>query len=67
MMRYFAPLAVFAIMIPVFMVGLQRDPTMLPSPFLDKPAPQFELPKLKDLSQTVSSKPKRSSLLLLAS
>jgi cytochrome c biogenesis protein CcmG/thiol:disulfide interchange protein DsbE len=56
MMRYLAPLVVFAIMIPVFMVGLQRDPTLLPSPFIDKPAPQFELPKLKDLSQTVSSK-----------
>ena len=56
MMRYLAPLVVFAIMIPVFMVGLKRDPTMLPSPFLDKPAPQFELPKLKDLSQTVGSK-----------
>ena len=56
MLRYLAPLVVFAIMIPVFLVGLKRDPTMLPSPFLGKPAPQFELPKLKDLSQTVGSK-----------
>ena len=55
MMRYLAPLVAFAIMIPVFMVGLKRDPTMLPSPFLDKPAPEFQLPKLQDLSQTVSS------------
>jgi len=55
MMRYLAPLIVFAISIPIFMVGLQRDPTALPSPFIDKPAPQFELPNLADLSQTVSS------------
>ena len=43
MMRYLAPLVVFSIMIPVFMVGLKRDPTMLPSPFLDKACPGIRI------------------------
>lgn len=55
MLRYIAPLAVLGIMIAIFMVGLQRDPTILPSPFLDKPAPGFELPLLTDPSKTISN------------
>jgi cytochrome c biogenesis protein CcmG/thiol:disulfide interchange protein DsbE len=55
MLRYLAPLAVLGIMIVIFVIGLQRDPTILPSPFLDKPAPQFELPRLMDPGRTVSN------------
>ncbi len=55
MTRYLAPLILVAIMIPVFIIGLNRDPTKVPSPFLNKPAPQFELPRLKDPSRTVGS------------
>ena len=32
----------------VFYVGLYRDPTLVPSPFIDKPAPAFDLPSLFD-------------------
>ena len=55
MLRYLAPLAVLGIMIVVFVIGLQRDPTILPSPFLDKPAPRFELPRLTDPGRTISN------------
>jgi cytochrome c biogenesis protein CcmG/thiol:disulfide interchange protein DsbE len=55
MARYLAPLVILVIMIGIFIVGLQRDPTILPSPFLDKPAPQFDLPRLKNLDERVSS------------
>lgn len=55
MSRYLAPLILVAIMIPVFIIGLNRDPTEVPSPLLDKPAPEFELPRLEDLSRTVGS------------
>lgn len=55
MWRYLGPLAVFAIMVPVFIIGLGRDPTELPSPFLNNPAPEFALPALSDPSKTISS------------
>jgi cytochrome c biogenesis protein CcmG/thiol:disulfide interchange protein DsbE len=43
-------------MIGIFIVGLQRDPTIVPSPYIDKPAPQFDLPQVRDSSLTVGSK-----------
>lgn len=55
MSRYLVPLLLVAIMIPVFIIGLNRDPSELPSPFLNKPAPEFELPRLKHPARTVGS------------
>lgn len=55
MSRFLAPLIAFAILIPFLMSGLYRDPTELPSPFLDKPAPLFELPSLTDPDELVGS------------
>jgi cytochrome c biogenesis protein CcmG/thiol:disulfide interchange protein DsbE len=55
MTRYLAPLVAFAILIPVLMIGLTRDPRELPSPLLQQAAPQFELPLLRDAEKTVGS------------
>jgi len=55
MARYLAPLAVIALLLIVFSIGLTRDPSELPSTFIDKAAPEFDLPKLKDLDTRVSS------------
>jgi len=55
MSRYLVPLIAFAILIPVFVIGLGKDPSRLPSPLLQKPAPQFELPSVTDPSKTVGS------------
>lgn len=55
MSRYLVPLIAFAILIPIFVIGLGKDPSHLPSPLLDKPAPQFELPSVTDPSKTVGS------------
>ncbi|MCG8371742.1 MAG: DsbE family thiol:disulfide interchange protein [Proteobacteria bacterium] len=55
MARYLVPVILFAVMIPIFMIGLQRDPTELPSPYIDNPAPEFELPRLRDANATVGS------------
>ncbi len=55
MARYILPIAVFALLVPVFLIGLNRDPSELPSPFLGKPAPQFSLPSLTDPAVAVSS------------
>ena len=55
MKRSLLPLAVFVILIPVFIIGLTKDPRQLPSPFIDEPAPEFSLPSLTEPEQIVSS------------
>jgi cytochrome c biogenesis protein CcmG/thiol:disulfide interchange protein DsbE len=55
MNRYLIPLILVALMIPIFIAGLNRDPSEVPSPLIDKQAPQFELPALEDPSGTVGS------------
>ncbi len=55
-LRYLLPIVAFGILIPIFIIGLQRDPSDLPSPFIGKPAPVFELPSLADPQVTVGSK-----------
>jgi cytochrome c biogenesis protein CcmG/thiol:disulfide interchange protein DsbE len=55
MNRFLFPLLAFVILVPFLMSGLYRDPTELPSPFLDKPAPQFELPALAGPAEMMGS------------
>ncbi len=55
MSRFLLPLIAFAILIPIFVIGLGKDPSQLPSPLINKPAPQFELPSVTDLTKTVGS------------
>ncbi len=56
MSRYVLPLVAVALLIVFLVLGLTRgDPRALPSPFIGKPAPQFELPVLGDPSQTVGT------------
>ena len=55
MARYVALLAAFAMMIGILAIGLDRDPSKLPSPLIDKSAPEFELPRVKDPTSTIGS------------
>jgi len=56
MSRYTVPLIAVIALILFLVVGLKRgDPRALPSPFIGKPAPQFELPTLADPERTVGS------------
>ncbi len=56
MSRYVLPLVAVIALIVFLVIGLTRgDPRALPSPYIGKPAPKFELPKLKDPSVTVGS------------
>ena len=56
MFRYILPLVVALALIAFLVIGLTRgDPRALPSPFIGKPAPQFELPSLEDPARTVGS------------
>lgn len=43
-MRYALPAAVLAALVVLFAIGLQRDPTQVPSPLIGQPAPAFTLP-----------------------
>lgn len=56
MSRYLLPLVAVIGLIVFLVIGLTRgDPRALPSPFIGKPAPEFELPTLKDPARTVGS------------
>lgn len=48
MIRYLLPLGLFIGLVIIFIYGLQHDPRRVPSPLIDKPAPEFDLPTLKD-------------------
>jgi cytochrome c biogenesis protein CcmG/thiol:disulfide interchange protein DsbE len=41
------PAALFALVLAGFMVGLKRDPTLLPSMMIGKPVPAFALPAVR--------------------
>lgn len=55
MKRFLLPIGFFVVLIPLFFVGLGKDPRVLPSTFLGKPAPQFTLPQLHDPTRQVSN------------
>lgn len=55
MNRFALPLIAVLIMIPILILGLRSDPSELPSQYIGKPAPEFELPILKDPSVTLQT------------
>jgi cytochrome c biogenesis protein CcmG/thiol:disulfide interchange protein DsbE len=48
MLRYFLLIAAFIGLLVVFSIGLRKDPSALPSPFIGAAAPAFDLPTLAD-------------------
>lgn len=65
MIRYLVPALVFAGMIGFFYVGLQKDPKILPSALIDKPAPAFKLTQLHKPEQTFSPTDAKGKVWLL--
>jgi cytochrome c biogenesis protein CcmG/thiol:disulfide interchange protein DsbE len=57
MNRFLLPLAGFALLLVVLLIGLKRAPDKnnLPSPLIGKPVPQFTLPNLFDNTQPLNS------------
>ncbi len=55
MSRYVLPLIAVLVMIPILILGLQSDPSKLPSQYIGKSAPEFSLETLEDPSRTLSS------------
>lgn len=54
MKRYLWPLAIFVVLVGFLAVGLNLDPGEVPSPLIDKPAPDFAAPQLMDTNKSIS-------------
>jgi len=65
MKRFLLPIGFFAILIPLFVVGLGKDPRALPSTFLGKTAPAFSLPQLRDATRLVSNESFSGTIVLI--
>lgn len=45
---FLLPLVVFAVLAAYFIIGLGKDPRIIPSALIDKPVPEFDLPALTE-------------------
>ncbi len=54
MLKFFAPLLLFALLAIFLAIGLQLNPRDIPSPLIEKPAPAFDLPVLSNPEQRFS-------------
>lgn len=65
MSRLVIPLAVFVVIAGFLLVGLGGNPREVPSPLIDKPAPQFKLPQLHEPTKTLGSEDMKGQVWLL--
>ena len=65
MAKYLIPLAVFMVLVVFLAIGLKHDPHEVPSPLINKAAPAFSLPQLKDPSKTFSAAEMRGKVWVL--
>jgi cytochrome c biogenesis protein CcmG/thiol:disulfide interchange protein DsbE len=56
MWRYALPLALFVLLAAALRVGLDRDPSVVPSPLIGRPAPEFSLPSLHDATYPIATR-----------
>jgi cytochrome c biogenesis protein CcmG/thiol:disulfide interchange protein DsbE len=64
-LRFFVPLGAFALLAIVLGVGLQLNPREVPSPFINKPAPAFQLPRLHQPGQLLAAADLKGQVWLL--
>ncbi|WP_437126323.1 DsbE family thiol:disulfide interchange protein [Noviherbaspirillum album] len=65
MNRFMWPLAGFIVLVTFFAVGLTLKPGEVPSPLVNKPAPEFELTRLATPDQTFTPSAMRGKVWLL--
>lgn len=65
MLRYLIPLVIFLVVVIFLAIGLGRNPNELPSVLINKPAPSFSLPQLKEPEKTFSAEDMRGKVWLL--
>lgn len=56
MIRFLLPITVLAVLVGFLFVGLSKDPSLVPSPLIGKPAPDYELPLLDNPAQTLGTR-----------
>ena len=61
----FLPLVLFVVLVAFLLVGLRHDPHEVPSPLINKSAPDFQLPQLQQATATFSAKEMRGKVWLL--
>ena len=59
------PLVLFLGLALFLLIGLFRDPREVPSPLINKPAPEFQLAQLQAQEKTISTKEMRGKVWLL--
>lgn len=64
-LKFIIPLGVFAVMCVFLGIGLTRDPRIIPSPFIGKPAPAFTLSTLHDPQAIFSPEQMKGKVWLL--
>ena len=52
--KFLIPLALFGVLVGFLVIGLQRDPSVVPSPLVNKAAPAFSVPQLIAADQQFS-------------
>ncbi len=55
MNRYLLPLVAVIVFLPFLVLGLRSDPSKLPSQYIGKAAPEFDLPTLRDNTRNLAS------------
>jgi cytochrome c biogenesis protein CcmG/thiol:disulfide interchange protein DsbE len=65
MARHLIPLLVFVVIVAFLWVGLSLNPREVPSPLIDKPAPEFALPKLRAQGAVIRTADLRGQVWLL--
>lgn len=65
MNRFMWPLIGFVVLLAFLSVGLTLKPSEVPSPLIDKPAPDFSLPQLDTPEQTFSAQSMHGKVWLL--
>ena len=59
------PLVLFIALVGFLLIGLHRDPHEVPSPLINKPAPDFKLSQLKEPGKTFSPQELRGKVWVL--
>jgi cytochrome c biogenesis protein CcmG/thiol:disulfide interchange protein DsbE len=54
MLKYLIPLVIFIVLGVFLAIGLKLNPTEIPSPLINKPAPAFSAPKLDNPEQNLT-------------
>jgi cytochrome c biogenesis protein CcmG/thiol:disulfide interchange protein DsbE len=64
-LRALIPLGIFLVLVIFLGVGLMLDPTEVPSPLIDKPAPAFEVVQLHEPDKRIGTEQLRGQVWLL--